>query len=387
MGTAAAVLLAAGACTTITTRSEQFLLPAPYNFAFYDTHTAAARSFYAAHYAHFGVYEVGLVRGEEDREAFDELEAEIRRLIVEPPDFEPPPDVVAPEWVKIAFPTARAMDWTHMLHSQLYDILTDPSVTDRRAAGQRAISYYLSNDESAFSTRGYGHRWMTGGGSWAGAFAREYPRINGILWAYHWHHAAVYEALMEEDPADRSRELDRVIRVFVDSVLVDPPEEMPLTAEVAPRFSRMFPAAAHIFDNLHMMHDVVNDIMVDPRLSRRQKAAEIERMRRSMSYAVQDFVVAPGMPMDDGHAHAMGSGALRVPTLLPDGSWLPQGHPEARAASMDELMAPLPPPDAERPEAAPEHRHEEPADPEHRHEEPAEPEHRHEEHGPPGAET
>ncbi len=60
-----------------------------------------------------------------------------------------------------------------------------------------------------------------------------------------------------------------------------------------------------------------------------------------MTYAVQDEVEAPGMPMGDGHEMSMGS--MRVPTQLPSGEWLPQGHPDARMAPMPELMRPLPP--------------------------------------------
>ena len=329
-------------CTAVIPRNGQFYLPGDYNFAFYDTHTSAARSFYAAHVAHFGVYEVALTKGEDASTEFAELEARIRRLVVDPPKFEPPAEIIAPQWTKIAYPTGRSMDWTHHLHSQLYDILTDPRVTEKRAAGERAIAYYLGTPDAAYSTRGYGHRWMMGGGSWAGLFPEKYPSINGILWSYHWHHAAVYEALMEPTPEAQARALDRVITLFVDSVLVDPPNYMPLTAEVAPRFSKMFPAAAHIFDNLHMMHDVTNDIMVDERLSREQKEAEIARMLRNQLYVSQDFVVAPGLPMAGG-AHVMAPSAMRVPTELPDGSWLPQGHPEADMVSMSELMMPLRP--------------------------------------------
>ena len=114
------------------------------------------------------------------------------------------------------------MDWTHYLDSQLCDILTDPSVTEKQAAGERAMAYYLSTADGAFSTRGYGHRWMMGGGTWSGVFARKYPEINGILWAHHWHHAAVYEALMEPTPEGHIREVDRVLDLFVDSVLATP---------------------------------------------------------------------------------------------------------------------------------------------------------------------
>jgi hypothetical protein len=329
------------ACAGAPARDEVFRLPASYNFVFYDRYGAAARSFYAAHYAHFGTYETLLDHGEDATARMDALHRRVLELVEDPPRFEPPAEIIAPDWARMAFETGRSMDWTHMLHTQLYDILSDDRVADKRAAGERAIAYYLSRPSSAFSTRGYGHRWMEGGGTWAGAFRRAYPEMNGALWAYHWHHAAVYEALMMPDSASRRRGLDRVIETFEDSVLANPPEVMPLTAEIAPRFARAFPAAAHIFDNLHMMHDVVNDVMADASLDRAAKEAEIERMRRNMMYATQDVVVAPGMP--SGHDHAMGDGALRVPTLSPDGRWLPQGHPQARRATMEEMMRPLVP--------------------------------------------
>jgi len=331
-------------CAGAPQRDGVFRLPASYNFTFYDTYQDAARSFYAAHFTHFGVYEVLLKNGEQAAGPMEELRGQVLDYVARPPRFEPPAEIIAPEWSRMAFETGSAMDWTHMLHSQLYDILTDDRVVDKRAAGERAIAFYLGQPQTAFSTRGYGHRWMEGGGSWAGTFRRAYPEVNGILWAYHWHHAAVYEALLVEDPEERSREVDRVIAVFVDSVLADPPEVMPLTAEIAPEFTRMFPAAAHIFDNLHMMHDVVNDIMADPSFDDRAKQAEIERMRRNMIYARQDAVTAPAMPMAEGGGHAMSPGSMRVPTRLADGSWLPQGHPEARMVDMQELMRELPPP-------------------------------------------
>ena len=332
-------MLAALAAACATPRGDVYRLPAAYNFAFYDSYEFAARSFYAAHYTHFGTYENLMAARPEADARMAGFADEVRTYIAEPPRFEPPADVIAPTWSRLAFETGQSMHWTHMLHSQLYDILTDDRVGDKRAAGERAVSYYLSEAGQAFSTRGYGHRFMEGGGEWAGAFRERFPEVNGILWAYHWHHAAVYEALMDPDPADRGARLARVISVFEDSVLNDLPTEMPLTAEVAPEFSRMLPAAAHIFDNLHMMHDVVNDIMADDRYSLDGKAVEIERLRSLMTYDGQDLVVAPGMPMHGGHD--MGPASMRVPTRLPDGSWLPQGHPEAEMASMEVLMRPL----------------------------------------------
>lgn len=311
----------------IVQRNAQFRLPASYNFAFTNAYPAAARSFYAAHFAHFSVYEVLLNEGPDAAQAMQELEQKIRYYIANPPRLEPPAEIIAPNWSRIAYRTGASMDWTHMLHSQLYDILTDGRVTDKRAAGERAIAYYLSSPDAAFSTRGYGHAFMLAGGSWAESFARRHPRVNGILWAYHWHHAAIYEALMEPDSASRRRAMDRVIRTFVDSVLPDPPSYMPLTAEVAPKFGAMFPAAAHIFDNLHMMHDIVNDIMADARIPRAAKAREIERMLQQQIYGNQDWIIPPQLPAS-AHDH-MPMTAMTVPTQLPDGRWLPQGHPQA----------------------------------------------------------
>ena len=312
----------------IVQRNAEYWLPAEYNYAFYRLHEDAARSFYAAHYAHFVVYEEGLA-GQENLDArIDAAESRIRALIRRPPRFEPPIDVVAPDWSRIAHRTASAMDWTHHLHEQLYDILSDGRVADRQAAGEAAIAHYLSRSDAAFSTRGYGHAFMLAGGEWAETFARRYPAVNGILWSYHWHHAAVYEALMEDTHEARERALDRVLRVFEDSVLVNPPTHMPLTAETAPRFSAMFPAAAHIFDNLHMMHDVVNDIMVSADVPVSAKAAEVERLLQQMLYASQEWVTPPVVSHEEMMAH-MPMSAMTVPTELPDGRWLPQGHPDA----------------------------------------------------------
>jgi hypothetical protein len=54
------------------------------------------------------------------------------------------------------------------------------------------------------------------------------------------------------------------------------PSVMPMTAAVAPEFSRRHPRAAAIFDNLHMMHDVISDILASPDIPRERKRAAIE---------------------------------------------------------------------------------------------------------------
>lgn len=49
-----------------------------------------------------------------------------------------------------------------------------------------------------------------------------------------------------------------------------------MTAAVAPRFSSRHPRAAIIFDNLHMMHDIISDILLSDRVARTAKRRVIE---------------------------------------------------------------------------------------------------------------
>ncbi|HVX89561.1 MAG TPA: hypothetical protein VG940_11570, partial [Gemmatimonadales bacterium] len=52
------------------------------------------------------------------------------------------------------------------------------------------------------------------------------------------------------------------------------PEVMPMTSAVAPVFTTAHPRAAAIFDNLHALHDVISDILLnDAVVPRDQKRA------------------------------------------------------------------------------------------------------------------
>jgi hypothetical protein len=50
---------------------------------------------------------------------------------------------------------------------------------------------------------------------------------------------------------------------------------MPMTAAIAPEFSRRHPRAAVIFDNLHMMHDIISDVLASPMIPKDRKREEI----------------------------------------------------------------------------------------------------------------
>ena len=52
---------------------------------------------------------------------------------------------------------------------------------------------------------------------------------------------------------------------------------MPMFAELSPHFAERFPQIANIFDNLHMLHDLVNDILAADWISPQQKQVQIKR--------------------------------------------------------------------------------------------------------------
>ncbi len=60
---------------------------------------------------------------------------------------------------------------------------------------------------------------------------------------------------------------------------------MPMFAEVSPRFAARYPHIANTFDNLHMLHDLVNDILASDWMTgaaerRADKARRLARLRR-----------------------------------------------------------------------------------------------------------
>ena len=50
-----------------------------------------------------------------------------------------------------------------------------------------------------------------------------------------------------------------------------------MTSAVAPRFSAAHPRAAIVFDNLHMMHDIISDVLHSEAVPAERKAGEIAR--------------------------------------------------------------------------------------------------------------
>ena len=262
--------------------NEQFYLPAAHNWVFRKEHPVADRLFNAFDYGHAILYEVFWSRPsapvavlETEQYAFI-----TRRLLVNPPRLPLEEAAIAPGYSRLV-PEAKAMfEWAHLLHRQIYDVLADnrldEAARDREVA--RLVAYYRSRPELAFSSKPKGMSLMEGQ-PYSLAFRKAYPKFNGLIWGYHWLQVGLYDALLAgKTPDERSTLVTAAVARFK-QMLDDPPRSlpyvMPMTPGIAPAFTRRYPEAAAIFDNLHSMHDVISDILVSDVVPRDRKRAEI----------------------------------------------------------------------------------------------------------------
>jgi hypothetical protein len=266
------------------TTYEQHYLPARHNWEFRNRYAFADRLFNAFDFGHAILYETLLRRPEGPASV---LEEEIygrltQRILVQPPRLPVAESAVEILYARLA-PEAKAMfDWAHKLHRQAYDVLADPRVTDaeRDLEMARLLAYYRSRPDLAFSLHPKSMALMQEQ-SYSLAFRLQYPKFNGLIWAYHWLQVGLYEPLLVAGSEEERQALVRATVARFWQMLGDAPQtmphQMPMTAAVAPLFAERYPELAIIFDNLHSMHDVISDILANPAVPARRKRAEIQR--------------------------------------------------------------------------------------------------------------
>jgi hypothetical protein len=263
---------------------EQFYLPASHNWAFRRNYNAAERMFYAFDYGHAILYETLWTRPDAPPSLLEEriYDRLTRRILVRPPRLPLEEAAIEVEYAKLV-PEAKMMfDWAHILHRQTYDVWADERIPleekDRHMA--EILAYYRTRPDLAFSTRPKSMELMDGQ-FYSLAFRERYPKFNGLIWAYHWLQIGLYEPLLVAHTSEERQALVRATVARFWQMLENPPETMPylmpMTAAVAPRFAERYPEISIVFDNLHMMHDVVSDILASDRVPRDRKRAEILR--------------------------------------------------------------------------------------------------------------
>jgi hypothetical protein len=75
---------------------------------------------------------------------------------------------------------------------------------------------------------------------------------------------------------------------------------MLLSREMMPRYSRLTPESANIFDNLHMLHGIAYDILAYEGWTIEQKRREMYRVLEAMSEQPGDRELARKFPIPDG---------------------------------------------------------------------------------------
>jgi hypothetical protein len=248
-------------------RDEWFYLPGSFNWQFLRTYPSAARLFNAFDYGHAVLYEcLYTERGDAAQELENEYRFLTTDLLVRPPRFAVVEEAVMPAYSKAAWRAKQMFDWAHLLHRQIFDIYSDNRLdaAAKSSLAERVTDYYLARREYAFAPVPKSMDLMEGQ-YFSQTFRRAYPKFNGLIWAYHWLQVGLYEPLIEgQTPAERKAGVDAVLARFW-SMLDDPPSRMPafmpMASAIAPKFSERHPRAAAIFDNLHMMHDIISDVL------------------------------------------------------------------------------------------------------------------------------
>lgn len=270
-------------------RDMPAMLRRSYNNAFFDRHNDAFRTSAAIHYAHGKAHDVLQLDALANAYAVDiETDADFTRVLRRRMRMEPSMSLFGPHTGQGIWRLYLAIDWTHHHHEQTYDILSDTDVPWSKKADltKDAVDYYLARSDAARSPAPLDvtmRRAAVMMKPYFGYFRNKYPRTNNFFYVAHWWHPAVYEAQMiagndgEQDAsiADVQRLLERA--------LAERPERMLLSREVMPRYSRMSPESANIFDNLHMLHGIAYDVMAYEGWSIDEKRAELYRVIDAMS--------------------------------------------------------------------------------------------------------
>jgi len=250
-----------------------------FNWAFLNNYREAARLFNAFDYGHAVLYETLYTRPD-SAAAGRELEKQYRYLttdlLVRPPRFAVAEEVIEPNYAKLAWRAKLMFDWAHVLHRQIYDVYADERIPDARkdVLIERLTDYYLSRPDIAFVPVPKSMALMDEQ-YYSQVFRRRYPTFNGLIWAYHWLQVGLYEPLIAgRTPDEKKAGVQAAVARFWDMLKNPPvsmPHVMPMTATVAPEFTRRHPRAAAIFDNLHMMHDIISDILAADTVPRARK--------------------------------------------------------------------------------------------------------------------
>ena len=321
MGIAAGLtlVLVAASCAQMEPRDKRFYYRALWNFAMRENLKELDIEFNGVDFGHSNLYENLLLTGARDVPAIEEqARKQTLQFIYSRPVLNPNEEAIAPTYMKLAWKAQNTFDEAHALHRSTYDIYVS-DLGEKEAAIRKVLVFYQESDYAITAKRLDHQRLDTF--PYSKSFRRKFPLFNATIWAYHYLQVVVYDVLAAApDLQSKQKAVAPILRTY-HGYLDKPPVEwtfMPMTEELSPKFAAEYPEIANIFNNLHMMHDNISDILTtDLFPTWEEKRKEIYRVTQTYYWASADatnpFIVPAGQP------HHSGS----TPTLEPEP---PGGH-------------------------------------------------------------
>ncbi len=268
----------------------------PYQLAFYNRHRQSYRVAGALHFAHSKLHDVLLLtpferHGEEDSKLYQE----ILSVYNNPPRIEPTMELYAPYSARATWRLFRTIDSVHLLHEMTEDVMSDANIPwqEKEKVLQEVYKYYQSTySDIALSPAPLDVTMRRAGVMMKPYFSltrNYYPKNNNFFYAAHWWHPAIYESMMiGGNDKEQDIMLNKMEALFKAQVIPNPPLRMILSREGMPRYSRLSPETANVFDNLHMLHGITYDIFAFDGWTIEQKRAELYRVLDAMGYQPGD---------------------------------------------------------------------------------------------------
>jgi hypothetical protein len=321
MVTMAAITVSLAACSQFEQRDKRFYYRALWNFALREQLKELDIEFNGVDFGHSNLYENLLLTGAKDVGAIDDTaRKETLRFIATRPTLNPNEEAIAPTYMKLAWKAQNTFDEAHALHRATYDIYVS-DLKEKRHALEKVLAFYRDSDYAITSKR-LDHRRLDRL-PYAKAFRHKFPLFNATIWAYHYLQVVVYDALGHApDLTAKQKAVEPILRTY-QRYLEHPPVEwtfMPMTAELSPAFAEEYPDIANIFDNLHMMHDTISDILVSELFPTWEaKRTEIYRVTQAYYWASADATNPYILKDDRPHGgHSMnGSGEHYTKRRMP----------------------------------------------------------------------
>ncbi|ULA63525.1 MAG: hypothetical protein LZF86_110223 [Nitrospira sp.] len=300
----AMIALALAGCSQFEPRDKRFYYRALWNFALREDLAELDSEFNGVDFGHSNLYENLLLTGGKDVPAIeDRARKETLAFIATKPRLNPNEEAIAPTYMKLAWRAQNVFDEAHALHRATYDIMASAE-PDKDRAIRNVLAYY---QESAYAltAKRLDHRRLDQF-PYSKTFRHRFPLFNATIWSYHYLQVAVYDPLQAARDLTAKTQAVRPILMTYRRYLDQPPVEwtfMPLTAELSPLFAARYPEIADIFDNLHMLHDNISDILASDLLPTWEaKRAEIYRLVDRYYLASAD-ATNPMIVQDREHRH------------------------------------------------------------------------------------